>query len=415
MRDWNRQVVVTGMGVVCNMGDDLAAMERRLRAGDNLPFSEWPPAVEYGARCQVIGEYFGDVSDEALGIGKAQARFMGRAARLMLKAARIALAQARVQDWSDFGMVVGSGTGDVATHQEIDKRLQKTHDCKKTSPTVIPKIMASTVSANLVNVLATRGPSVSATAACAGGAYNIVIAAQLIEAGFMDAAFAGGGEATDIHFHAGFDAMRAYNGGDNHHPERASRPYAADRDGFIFGEGGGIVVLETLEHAKARGATILGAVRGYGMSSDGHGEMVAPNPDGALRALRMALRHAELDAADIDYINTHGTSTPIGDVSEVKAIRRCFEDRPVRYSSTKGYTGHAITGAGVIEAIFTLLMLGGGWVAPSVNARPLDPELEDYPPVCDPEDAGLEHAISNSFGFGGTNVALVLSREPRVA
>jgi 3-oxoacyl-[acyl-carrier-protein] synthase-1 len=254
---------------------------------------------------------------------------------------------------------------------------------------------------------------VSATAACAGGAYNILIAAQLIEAGFMDAAIAGGVEATDIHFHAGFDSMRAYNGDDNDHPERASRPYAADRAGFIFGEGSGVVVLETRERARKRGATLLGALAGYGMSSDGEGEMVAPSQDGALRALRQAVAHAELTPDDIDYVNTHGTSTPIGDVSEVQAMRRFFDDRRVPYSSTKGYTGHTISGAGTIEAIFTLLMLRGGWVAPSVNAEPLAPELEDYPPVRAPLDLELRHAISNSFGFGGTNVALVLGREPR--
>jgi 3-oxoacyl-[acyl-carrier-protein] synthase-1 len=273
--------------------------------------------------------------------------------------------------------------------------------------------MASTVSANLVHVLRTHGPSVTATAACAGGAYNILLAAMMIESGHMDAAIAGGMEACDIHFHAGFDAMRAYNGEDNEHPERASRPYAKDRAGFIFGEGGGIVVLETRARAEQRGAPILGALTGWGMSSDGEGNMVAPSQDGASRALAKALEHAELEADAIGYVNTHGTSTPVGDTSEVRAMRRCFGDRVVPYSSTKGYTGHTITGAGVVEAIFTLLMLKGGWIAPSVNAQPLDPELEDYPPVVTPTDAALEHAMSNSFGFGGTNVALVLSKSPR--
>ncbi len=404
--------MVTGAGVVCNLGDDLRAMGARLRAGDNQPFTEWPPAVAHNARCRVIGEYFGDLSDAALELDKKQARFFGRAARLALKASRIALREAGIAP-DELGVVVGSGTGDVRTHEEIQSKLEKSHDTKKVSPTVIPKIMASTVSANLVNVLKTKGPSVTATAACAGGAYNILFAAMMIESGHMDAAIAGGVEGTDIHFHAGFDAMRAYNGDDNDHPERASRPYAADRGGFIFGEGGGVVVLETRASAERRGAPILGALTGWGMSSDGEGEMVAPSQDGAHRALRKALEHAELSPADIDYVNTHGTSTPIGDTSEVKALRRFFEGRHVRYSSTKGYTGHTISGAGAIEAIFTLMMLAEGWVAPSVNATPLDPELEDYPPVLAPTDAALRHAISNSFGFGGTNVALVLSKSPR--
>lgn len=412
MRDWSRQVVVTGAGVVCNLGDDLPTMSKLLRAGDHPPFTEWPPAVEHNARCKVIGEYTGDLSDEALALDKKQARFFGRAARLALKGSRIALAEANI-DPTELGVVVGSGTGDVVTHQHIQGRLDKYRDTKKVSPTVIPKIMASTVSANLVNVLKTQGPSVTATAACAGGAYNILLAAMMIESGHMDAAIAGGVEGTDIHFHAGFDAMRAYNGEDNGQPERASRPYAKDRSGFIFGEGGGIVVLETRAGAERRGAPILGALTGWGMSSDGLGEMVAPSQDGAFRALTKAIEHAELSTDDIDYVNTHGTSTPLGDVSEVSAMRRFFGERRVRYSSTKGYTGHTITGAGAVEAIFTLLMLKEGWVAPSVNAEPLDPALEAYPPVTEPTDADLKHAISNSFGFGGTNVALVLSKTAR--
>jgi 3-oxoacyl-[acyl-carrier-protein] synthase-1 len=238
------------------------------------------------------------------------------------------------------------------------------------------------------------------------------MAAQMVEHGFVDAAVAGGVEVADIHFHSGFDAMRAYNGSDNERPDRASRPYAADRAGFIFAEGAGVVVLETLGSAKARGATILGSVRGYGMSSDGQGEMVAPAEDGAYRAIQKALAHAEVDPARVDYVNTHGTSTPLGDLGEVRAIRRAL-GRHVRYSSTKGYTGHTITAAGAIEAIFTLMMLRGGWVAPSRNAMPLDPELVDYPPVTAPADVPLGVAASNSFGFGGTNATLILAKDPR--
>jgi 3-oxoacyl-[acyl-carrier-protein] synthase-1 len=412
MRDWSRQVVVTGAGVVCNMGDDVAAMLEALRTGNNPPFTRWQPAVDNKARCDIIGAYEGDLSDAALDLAKKKSRFLGRSSRLALKAARGAIAQAGV-DAGSLAVVVGSGTGDVETHQQIEARLQKLHDTRKVSPTVIPRIMASTVSANLVNVLHATGPSVSASAACAGGAYNILMAAQLIEHGFMDCAIAGGVEQLDIHFHAGFDAMRAYNGEDGDRPERASRPYAADRAGFIFGEGAGMLVLETAASAAARGAEVLGAIRGYGMSSDGDGEMVAPSEDGAFRAMEKALWHADIDASAIDYVNTHGTSTPLGDVSEVRALRRVFDDRVVPYSSTKGYTGHTISAAGAIEAVFTLGMLAGGWISPSVNADPLDPELEDYAPVRAPTDADLKVAMSSSFGFGGTNAALVLAREPR--
>jgi 3-oxoacyl-[acyl-carrier-protein] synthase-1 len=412
MRDWSREVVVTGQGVCCHLGDDLAQIERILRRGEQVAFLPFAAAVEHAARCQITGRYRGDLSDEALQLDKKLSRFMGPASRLALKAARAALKQSGL-DPAECAVIVGSGTGDVETHREIQARLEKTRDSKKVSPTVIPRLMASTVSANLVNVLETRGPSVSATAACAGGAYNILFAAQLIEHGFVDCAIAGGVECSDIHFHSGFDAMRAYNGGDNETPERASRPYAADRGGFIFAEGSGILVLEAKSVAEARGATILGAIRGYGMSSDGKGEMVAPDEDGAYRAITKALAHAELGAERIDYVNTHGTSTPLGDVTEVRAIRRAFDGRHVRYSSTKGYSGHTITGAGAIEAIFTLMMLRGGWVAPSLNATPLDPALAEYPPVLEPTDASLAFAASNSFGFGGTNATLILARTTR--
>ncbi|MEM9694786.1 MAG: beta-ketoacyl-[acyl-carrier-protein] synthase family protein [Myxococcota bacterium] len=414
MRDWSRQVVITGAGVVCNMGHDLEALSERLRCGDAPAFTRWPPAVEYGAKCQVIGEYLGDLDDATLGLSKREGRFMARASRLALKAAQIALAQSGVAR-DALGVIVGSGTGDVPTHIEMGRRLERHHDTKKVGPVVIPKIMASTVSANLVNSLRTRGPSATVAAACAGGTYNILIAAQLIEAGFMDAAIAGGVESTDIHFHAGFDAMRAYNSVDNDHPERASRPYAADRAGFIFGEGAGMLILETREAARRRGAPILGAIAGYGMSSDGEGEMVSPSPDGAYRAMTQALAHAELAPDAIGYVNTHGTSTPVGDVSEVAALRRCFGERNVMYSSTKGYTNHTISAAGAIEAVFTLEMLRAGWVAPSVHADPLDPALVDYAPVRQPLDVDLAFAASNSFGFGGTNATLILSREPRRA
>jgi 3-oxoacyl-[acyl-carrier-protein] synthase-1 len=271
-------------------------------------------------------------------------------------------------------------------------------------------MMASTVSANLATALRTTGPSFTASAACSGGAYNILLASELIEHGHVEAALAGGVEVMDDHFHAGFDAMRAFNGQDNEHPARASRPYARDRAGFIFGEGAGMVVLETEAAARARGAEVMGVVIGYGMSSDGTGDMVCPTGEGALMAMERALRHAAVPADAIDYVHTHGTSTVLGDVTEVRALRRLFGARPVPYSSTKGYIGHTISAAGAINAIFTLAMLRGGWMAPSLNAEPLDPELDDYPPVLRPTAAPLRLALSNSFGFGGTNVSLVLGR-----
>jgi 3-oxoacyl-[acyl-carrier-protein] synthase-1 len=418
MVDRKNDVVVTGTGVCCNMGDDLGAILRRLRAGENVPFERWDVAQALQARCQVIGQYHGDVSDAALGLGKKLTRFMGRGSRLALKSVQSALAQSKLLESDlphlsrrEVSVVFGAGTGDVETHIEVRRKLDETNDVKRVQPTVIPRLMASTVSANLVNVLKTTGPSFTATAACAGGAYNILLATMMIRAGHVRAAIAGGVEVCDTHFFAGFDAMGAYNGRDNDHPERASRPYAADRAGFIFSEGAGSLVLERREDAEARGASILGVIRGFGMSSDGQGEMVAPAASGALAAMQQAAKLAGVTASEIDYVNTHGTSTPLGDVSEVKAIREFFGGRHVAYSSTKGYTGHTISAAGAIEAIFTLAMLREGWLAPSVNASPLDPELEPYPPVMKPTDAKLRLALSNSFGFGGTNASLVLSAD----
>jgi len=402
-------IVVTGMGVCCHMGDDLGAILGKLRSGTSVPFQVYPTAVELDARCTIVGQYPGDLSDRALGVEKAAGRFLGRASRLALRASSAALAQSG-GDTRELGVTFGSGTGDVDTHREISSRLEQSRSMRKISPTVVPKIMASTVSANLVNALQTKGPSCTVSAACAGGAWNIALGAMLIQHGSCERVLVGGVEALDPHFHAGFDTMRAYNSSDNERPETASRPYSADRAGFIFSEGAGALVLERRHYAQARGAEILGVVRGFGMSSDGEGEMVSPAADGAFRAMTSALRSASLSPEQIDYINTHGTSTPVGDIGEVEAIRRIMQGRPVPYSSTKGYTGHTVSGAGAIEAVFTLAMLRGGWIAPCVHITELDAKLVDYPPVMQPTAANLRVAMSNSFGFGGTNVSVVFSR-----
>jgi len=409
IRDPEREIVITGAGLCCNLGDELEDALAALREGRRGHFEIQPEATELQCRCQVLAPYRGDVGDGALDIKKALGRFMGRASRMAYRAAVRALDHAGLTR-KDLGVIVGSGTGDVAAHLELRSKLERTGDAKRMLPTYIPRLMSSTVSANLVNVLQTTGPSFSVAAACAGGAYNIVMAAELIERGHIDAAIAGGVEVYDPHFYVGFDAMRAYNGEDNHRPDEASRPYAADRAGFIFGEGAGIVVLETRRHAEARGAEILAVLRGYGMSSDGDGEMVAPSRDGALRAMQNAMRHAAIEPDAIDYVNTHGTSTPLGDAAEVEALRALFDGRHVLYSSTKGYTGHTISAAGTLEAIFVAMMMREGFVAPSINAEPLDPVFADYPPVREGLRRAPARCLSNSFGFGGTNVSLVLER-----
>lgn len=396
------------MGVVTNLGPDLRSATAFLLEGRAGPFCLESLAVAAGARCQIIGHVTADVGDEAIGITKKEGRFFGRAARLAMLAARHALAQSGLAP-GNAALLVGSGTGDVPTHREVALRLAD-GGARRVSPTAVPKLMSSTVSANLATVLCTNGPSLSVAAACAGGAANIAMAAMMIQSGQADAALAGGVEAHDIHFHAGFDAMHAYNGTDNAAPDRASRPYAADRAGFIFAEGAGILALESLAHARGRGAEILGLIRGFGLSSNGDGQMVVPSRRGGVLAMERALAHAGLTTGQVDYINTHGTSTPLGDVAEVDAIRAVFQDQRVRYGSTKGYTGHTISAAGAIEAAFTIEMLRGGWLAPSVNADPLDPRLADYPPMREPWRGGLDTGLSNSFGFGGTNVCLVLGR-----
>ena len=397
------------MGLLSQVGTGVAAHREALRAGRQVPFSPYPPGEEHRTGCRIIGLCRDPLDPEELGVGRSSLRFMGRMSLLAVRAARLALEQSGMAV-EDAAIVVGSGTGEIETHREVVRRVARGGRVR-VLPTTIPRIMASTVSANLATLLRTRGPSVSVTAACAGGAYNLLVAASWIRDGLVDRALAGGVESEDVHFHLGFDSMRAYTRNDNDRPERASRPYAADRAGFVFGEGAGLLALESREAAERRGAEVLGTVRGWGMSSDGAGEMVAPASEGAELAMRRALEQSGVPPEEIGYLNTHGTSTPLGDISEVRAIRRVFGGRVVPYGSTKGYTGHTVSAAGSLEAAFTLLMLREGWLAPSVNAEPLDPELADYPPVVRPSATAAEWAVSNSFGFGGTNVSLVLRRE----
>lgn len=401
-------IVFTGLGFCCTLGDDLGAVTHQLKNGVGQSFSPWPPAIEYGGRCRIVGPCDTDVSNRALGISAAQGRFMGNSARFALHAARQAVAQAKCET-KDLAVLVGSGTGDCDTVDEVRAKLEKS-GMRKASPAAVPKLMASTVSANLATVFGASGPSCSLTAACATGPYNLVMAAMLLRAGAAKIAIAGGADCIQLHFFAGFDSMRALNADDNDRPNVASRPYAADRAGFIMSEGAGVMVMETRASAVARGAEILGVLRGFGMSSDGTGQMVAPSPDGGLRAMRAALEQANKQPSDVGYVNTHGTSTPVGDISEVRAIRELFDGQHVPYSSIKGYTGHAVSASGAIEAIFTLEMLRGGWIAPCINIGDLDPELADYKPVMQPSECGATLALSNSFGFGGTNVSLLLER-----
>ncbi|MCA9489415.1 MAG: beta-ketoacyl-[acyl-carrier-protein] synthase family protein [Myxococcales bacterium] len=397
------ELVLTGAGVACRLGDDEVGLLRALRTGASPPFDRYPEAEEAGCACTIIGRYPGDLSDEALRLDRSEGRFAGRASRLALVAARRALAVSGL-DPRTAAVVVGSGTGDVDAHRQIGEVLARS-TARRVAPTMIPRIMASSVSANLAHLLRVTGPSLSVSAACAGGAWNLVVAAQIVASGMAPAALAGGAEVADLHFHAGFDAMRAYNRVDG--PERPSRPYAADRKGFVFAEGAGVLVVESRRAAEARGAPILACLLGWGASSDGEGQMVSPSSNGAAAAMEAALAHANVLPEQVGYVNTHATGTPAGDGCEVRALRRVF-GRPPPYASTKGLTGHTISGAGAIEAAFTAWMLRDGFLAPCSHADPVDPELADAPPLTEPLERRVAVAMSNSFGFGGTNVSLVL-------
>jgi 3-oxoacyl-[acyl-carrier-protein] synthase I len=409
MRALDEPLAVTGYGVACRLGHDLDSILTQLRSADVSPFTVCAHAVEHNARCRLYGPYKGDLGDTALGVERRAARFLGRASRLALVAAERALDMSGV-DRRSVGVVVGSGTGDVATHLEMRESLARTRRTRSVGPTTIPKVMTSTVSANLAHVLACTGPSLSVSAACAGGAANLATAAMLLDFGHADVILAGGVECWDPHFHAGFDAMRAYSPDPD--PVRASRPFAADRGGFLLGEGAGLVVLERASDAVARGAKVLGTLQGFGMSSDGTGQMVVPSGAGAIAAMRQALQHASITAQEVGYVNAHATGTPAGDVAEGRAIGEVFGAVP--YGSTKGFTGHCISGAGAMEAVFTWCMLAEGWLAGCPNADPVAPELASCPPLLRTQPTAASVAVSNSFGFGGTNVSLVLGRgQPR--
>ena len=400
-------VVITGSGVLTHLGDE-ASTVAAVRAGRGRAFQTYDEAVAHQCRCTRVG-FVDDalLTDERLGITRRESRFMGRASRVALAAVRAALAEAGLTGDPELAVLVGSGAGDTAAHIETSERLRTLGTARRLKPTMVPRLMASTVSATLVQTLRTRGPSASVAAACAGGAWNLLVAATLVRDGLATRAVAGGCEVLDLHFHAGFDTMRAYCPDDKGDAERASRPYAADRAGFIFGEGAGVLVLERRDDAEARGTTILGTLRGWGASSDGHGEMVQPSRDGAARAMSSALRHAGLEPEDIAYVNTHATSTPAGDVEEVRALEAVLGDA-VLYSSTKGYTGHMVSAAGSVEAALTLRLLREGLAPGCLNAEPLDPALAEHPPLTETTALDGRIALSNSFGFGGTNACLVL-------
>ncbi len=400
-----RRVVITGAGIVSCIGNDLDTVATALREGrPGIRFDQ--QFADKGLRSQVSGVPQVDLEAQ---IDRKLRRFMGDAAAYAYIALRDAIAQSGlVEDQVSnprTGLIMGSGGGSPTNQIESADTLRE-RGIRRVGPYQVTRTMSSTVSACLATAFGIKGLNYSISSACATSAHCIGVAAQQIQAGLQDVVFAGGGEEVSWGMAMLFDGMGALSTKYNDTPERASRPYDTGRDGFVIAGGGGALVLESLEHAQARGATILGELVGFGASSDGE-DMVAPSGDGAIACMRLAIEGLD---GGIDYVNTHGTSTPVGDVSELRAMRAVFGDAVPPFSSTKSLTGHSLGATSVHEAIFCLLMLQRGFIAGSINVDEVDPEAAGLPLVRESRDAGLRTVLSNSFGFGGTNASLVLRR-----
>ncbi len=400
-----KRVVITGTGIVSCIGNDNATVTQALRESRS-GIRAMPQFTELGMRSQVAGVPQINLEER---IDRKQLRFMGDAAAY----AHIALADAIAASGLTpaqvsnprTGLIMGSGGGSPANQIEAADIL-RSKGIRRVGPYQVTRCMSSTVSACLSTNFAIKGINYSITSACSTSAHCIGAAAQQIAWGMQDVMFAGGGEEVTWGMGLLFDAMGAMSSAYNATPEKASRAYDAHRDGFVLSGGGGAVVLESLDHALARGATILGEVIGFGATSDG-ADMVAPSGDGAVACMRQAIATV---SEPIDYINTHGTSTPVGDVPELRAIREVFGDAIPRFSSTKSLTGHSLGATGVQEAIYCLLMLQQGFIAGSANIETLEPAAEGMALVRQAVDAAIRTALSMSFGFGGTTASLVLRR-----
>ena len=405
-----RRVVVTGLGIVSSIGNNAQEVTDSLRAGRS-GIEASPEMAEHGFRSQIAGTL---KLDPKTHIDKRTLRFMGPGAAYAYIAMTQAIADAGLGETlvqnPRTGLVAGSGGPSTSAMLTAHQTVLKSGATKRIGPFAVPKCMSSTISANLATAFKIKGINYSITSACSTSLHCIGNAAEQIMMGKQDIMFAGGGEELDWTLSCLFDAMGAMSSKYNDTPERASRAFDADRDGFVISGGGGIVVLEDLEHAKARGAKIYAEVTGYAATSDGH-DMVAPSGEGGERAMRLALQSLP-EGRHVGYINAHGTSTPVGDVGEVEAVRRVFgKGSTPPISSTKSMTGHAQGAAGALEAIFSLLMLDNDFITRSINVETLDPELDASEIALDMvENAGLDSVMTNSFGFGGTNGSMILSK-----
>jgi len=403
------RVVITGLGIVSSIGNNAAEVLDSLKAGKSGITSN-ADMIEHGFRSQIAGDIKLDVSDF---VDKRTLRFMGPGAAYAHIAMEQAIKDAGLEEReiSNYrtGLIAGSGGPSTSAMLAAHQVVMKSGAPKRIGPFAVPKCMSSTISANLSTAFKIKGVNYSITSACSTSLHCIGNATEQILLGKQDIVFAGGGEELDWTLSCLFDAMGAMSSKYNDTPEKASRAFDVDRDGFVIGGGGAILVLESLDHAKARGAKIYAEVTGFGATSDGH-DMVAPSGEGGERAMRLALETLPKKRV-ISYINAHGTSTPVGDVGEIEAVRRVFGagSTPL-VSSTKSMTGHSQGATGAQEAIYCLLMLENDFIAPSINIDNLDPELKPSEIANSlVNDAKLDTVMTNSFGFGGTNGSMLLS------
>ena len=400
------RVVVTGLGIVSSLGNNASEVVASLRDGKS-GISYQATQEEIGMRSVIAGRPDIDLSEH---IDRKQWRFMGDAAGYAFLSLEQAIADAGLTEEQvsnvRTGIIAGSGGASSASQVEAADILRD-RGLRRVGPYRVTQTMGSTVSACLATPFKIKGVNYSISSACSTSAHCIGNAMEQIQLGKQDVVFAGGGEELDWTMSALFDAMGALSTKYNDCPEKASRAYDADRDGFVIAGGGGMLVLESLEHAQARGAKIYAELVGYGATSDGH-DMVAPSGEGAVRCMQQAMATVE---GDIDYINAHGTSTPAGDIQELKAVREVFGDDTPPIASTKSLSGHSLGAAGVQEAIYSLLMMEHGFIAASANIETIDEGAEGMDIVRERRDGvTVTRAMSNSFGFGGTNATLVFQK-----
>ncbi|WEF23544.1 beta-ketoacyl-ACP synthase I [Paracoccus sp. S3-43] len=405
-----RRVVITGLGIVSPIGNNAKEVTESLKQGrSGIVFA--PDYAEHGFRSQVHGMPQIVLEDH---IDKRNLRFMGPGAAYNFIAMEQAIKDSGLEEGDvsnpRTGLIMGSGGPSTSNFFEAHQTVIQKGSPKRMGPFMVTRCMSSTNSACLATPFKIKGVNYSITSACSTSAHCIGNGVEQIQMGKQDIVFAGGGEELDWTLSCLFDAMGAMSSKYNDTPQTASRPYDATRDGFVIAGGGGVVVLEELEHALARGAKIYAEVTGYGATSDGY-DMVAPSGEGGERSMRLALATLP-EGRKVSYINAHGTSTPVGDIGEVKAIRRIWgEGNTPPISSTKSLTGHSLGATGVHEAIYSLLMLQNDFIAASANVATLDPEIQPGEIATSRvDDAGLDSVLSNSFGFGGTNATLLMSR-----